>query len=216
MDPDLKVFGVGLSRTGTLSLSRALTRLGIKTQHFPEDKTTQEELRWGRYNLSILTKFQGLVDIPVAPYYAQLDALFPSARFILTTRPTESWLVSMEDHFRYWVEHRRDDYNDFVHACTYGVLHFSPDRMRYVKELHEATVRSYFASRPGKLLEFSVFDGHGWRELCGFLGCPVPDEPYPRENPRRSAPPRVRAPARAPGPLRRLLGKVKRAAHRSS
>jgi hypothetical protein len=214
MDPTLKVFGVGLSRTGTLSLATALNRLGIKTKHFPDDGTTQEELRWGKYNLSILNEFQGLVDIPVAPFYAQLDRLFPSAQFILTTRPTESWLTSLEAHFRYWVEHQRDEYNDFVLACTYGVQHFSLDRMRYVKELHEANVRSYFAGRSEKLLEFNVFQGDGWHELCGFLGCRVPDEPYPRENPGLSSPARVPDPAPVPGRLRRLLRKVRRAGRR--
>jgi hypothetical protein len=188
MDPNVKIFGIGLSKTGTVSLAKALTRLGIKTKHFPDDRATQEELRRGNYNLSILNEFQALVDIPVAPYYAQFDRLFPAARFILTTRPVESWLTSLENHFRLWVEYRRNDYDDFVLACTYGVQHFSADRLRHVKEFHESNVRSYFAGRPEKLLVLNVFEGEGWKELCGFLDCPVPDELYPRENPKLSGP----------------------------
>ena len=195
MHPDLKVFGIGLSKTGTLSLARALTRLGIKTKHFPDDTTTQNELRWGRYELSIFREYQGLVDIPVAPFYAQFDRIYPSAKFILTTRPTEPWLASFERHFQLWVEHRRTDYDDFVLACTYGVQHFSAERLRYAKELHEANVRGYFAGRPDKLLVLNVFEGDGWKELGAFLGCPVPDEPYPRENPALKEPAR-----RPPGP----------------
>lgn len=206
MDRHVKILGIGLSKTGTVSLAKALTRLGIKTKHFPDDKTTQEELRWGKYNLSILNEFQALVDIPVAPYYAQLDHLFPSAKFILTTRPTDSWLASLENHFKFWVEHQRDDYNDFVLACTYGVQHFSADRLRYVKELHEANVRSYFAGRPQKLLVLNVFEGQGWNELCAFLDCPVPEEPYPRENPKLSAPAKA---VRGSPLLRRLMRLIK-------
>lgn len=34
-----KVFGIGLSRTGTTSLGTALNQLGIKTIHYPHDET---------------------------------------------------------------------------------------------------------------------------------------------------------------------------------
>jgi hypothetical protein len=207
MDPDTKVFGIGLSKTGTLSLARALTRVGIKTKHFPDDRTTQDELRRGRYELSIFREYQGLVDIPVAPYYAQFDRVYPSARFILTTRPTDAWLTSLERHFAFWVEHRRTDFDDFVLACTYGVQHFSAERLRYVKEAHETGVRRYFAGRPEKLLVLNVFEGDGWKELGDFLGCPVPDEPYPRENPALAGP--ARPPGRA-GLVRSLLRKIRR------
>jgi Sulfotransferase domain len=207
MRPDTKVFGIGLSKTGTLSLAKALTRLGIKTKHFPDDEATQEELRWGRYELSIFREYQGLVDIPVAPFYAQFDRIYPSAKFVLTTRPTDAWLVSLERHFQFWIEPRRTSYDDFVLACTYGLQHFSAERLRYAKEQHEAGVRRHFAGRPEKLLVLNVFEGDGWKELGAFLGCPVPDEPYPRENPARTGP----APASAhPGVVRALLRRLRR------
>jgi hypothetical protein len=42
-----KIFGIGLSRTGTLSLTSALQVLGIETEHYPNDLQTQEELKRG-------------------------------------------------------------------------------------------------------------------------------------------------------------------------
>jgi hypothetical protein len=195
-----RIFGIGLSRTGTVSLTRALEQLGIKARHYPNDAATQEELRRGRYSLSILTETQALLDIPVSPYYAQFDALYPEARFILTTRPEDSWLESMENHFRLYVEQRHDAFDDFVHACVYGAVHFSPERFRYVKGLHEQNVRTYFSDRPDKLLVFDVFSGDSWPELCRFLELPVPDEPYPHKNPALTAPAKPRR-----SPLLRLL-----------
>lgn len=200
-----RIFGIGLSRTGTVSLTRALTQLGIEALHYPNDPVTQEELRHGNYVLSILGEVQALLDIPVAPYYAQFDALYPEAKFILTTRPEESWLVSVEKHFRLYVEQRHDAFDDYVHACVYGALHFSPDRFRHVKRLHEANVKSYFAARPGKLLVFDVFRGDGWPELCSFVGLPVPEGPYPHQNAALTAP---AEPER--GPLRRFLERLSR------
>ena len=43
-----------------------------------------------------MSEYQALTDIPVAPYYPQLDEIFPGSKFILTTRPTEAWLLSVE------------------------------------------------------------------------------------------------------------------------
>ena len=202
MNEQTRIFGIGLSRTGTVSLTRALERLGLNAQHYPNDPATQEELRHGRYSLSILAEMQALLDIPVAPYYAQFDELYPEAKFILTTRPEDSWLESMETHFRLYVEQRREPFDDFVHACVYGAVHFSPERFRYVKRLHEENVRTHFSGRPDKLLVFDVFAGDSWPELCRFLELPVPDEPYPHKNPALTAPARPRR-----SRLSRLLGR---------
>jgi Sulfotransferase domain len=211
MDRNAKIFGIGLSRTGTLSLAKALTILGVKTKHYPNDKTTQDQLRRGSYQLSLLKEVQALTDIPVAPYYAQFDRLYPGSRFILTTRSTDSWLTSVENHFRLYLEYRRDDFDDFVCACVYGSLHFSPDRFRYVKELHEANVRRYFADRPRDLLVFDVTQGNDWKVLCDFLDVSIPAEPYPHENVRRSKPSvrKTTSPITPSSLLRRLLDLVK-------
>jgi sulfotransferase family protein len=211
MNQNAKIFGIGLSRTGTLSLTKALTTLGFKTKHYPNDKATQDELRRGSYRLSLLNEVQALTDIPVSPYYAQFDRLYPGSRFILTTRATDAWLTSIENHFRLYVEQRRDDFDDFVCACVYGTLHFSADRFRYVKELHEANVRRYFADRAGDLLVLNIAEGDDWKVLCDFLETPIPSEPFPHENIKRSRPAtrRTAAPSRRDSLVRRLLGILK-------
>jgi hypothetical protein len=197
-----KIFGIGLSRTGTLSLSAALQTLGIETRHYPNDVRTQDELRRGYYELSILQTVQAITDIVVSPFYAQFDTVYRDSRFILTTRPTDAWLTSVEKHFRNYVEFRRDPFDDFVLACVYGTLHFSSDRLRYVKELHEENVGRYFASEPHKLLVLDVSTAAGWEPLCAFLDRPVPQEPYPHLNKERAEPavPRRRS-------WRRLFGR---------
>jgi hypothetical protein len=183
-----KIFGIGLSRTGTMSLTSALQMLGIETQHYPNDVQTQDELKRGCYDLSVLNTVRALTDITVAPFYAQLDRLFPDSRFILTTRPTDDWLASVENHFRTYVEHRREPFDDFVFASVYGTLHFSAERFRYVKELHEENVKRYFASQPEKLLVLDLSRDPGWDAVCAFLGLSVPDEPFPRLNQARLTP----------------------------
>lgn len=95
LTPDQKVFGLGLSRTGTASLGHALNLLGVKTIHYPHDERTFADLRNANYRLHILDDYQGIVDIPVCPYYPQLDEVYPGSKFILTVREKNSWLTSL-------------------------------------------------------------------------------------------------------------------------
>jgi Sulfotransferase domain len=179
---NVKIFGIGLSRTGTVSLTNALMQLGISAKHYPNDVRTQEELKRGHYSLSVLSEAQALLDIPISPYYSQFDHLYPQAKFILTTRSTDSWLISVEKHFQLYVENMRDDFDDYVIACVYGSLHFNAERFRFVKDLHETNVTTYFSDRPEKLLVFDVFRGDSWPELCAFLDYPIPKLAFPHEN----------------------------------
>ena len=72
-----KIFGLGLYKTGTTSLSKALNLLGIKTIHNPSDTRTYAEISGGNYRLSILNVYQAMIDIPAVPYYAQFDKTYP-------------------------------------------------------------------------------------------------------------------------------------------
>jgi Sulfotransferase domain len=187
MSETRKVFGLGLSRTGTTSLGGALNKLGISTKHYPYDRTTYAELTSGTYRLAVLEKFDAIVDITVAPYYAQLDQAYPGSKFILTTRDVESWLQAIEKHFAFlesW-----DDMNDqfrrfteFINACVFGSLRFNADRFRYVYETHLTNVSEYFRGRPDSLLTMDICGGEGWDRLCDFLDTPVPGEPFPHRD----------------------------------
>ena len=185
--PDQKVFGLGLSKTGTSSLTEALQRLGIRSIHYPHDERTGEELRAGNYRLSILWEYQAVLDIPVAPFYAQLDAAWPGSRFILTVRDREAWLRSCEVHWRLlmqWWENFPDfrRFHEFASACTYGTIAFNRERFGWVYDTHLRNVREYFAGRPNDFLEMDICGGEGWERLCPFLGLAAPVAPFPHAN----------------------------------
>jgi hypothetical protein len=187
--PDQKVFGVGLSKTGTTSLNDALNLLGIRSIHFPHDPQTFEELARGEYRLSVLNEYQGATDTPVAPFFAQLDKAWPGSKFILTVRDRDSWLRSAEAHWRGLMVGRRlkdpqfGAYVDFISAAVYGCIYFNAERFRYAYEVHERLVREYFSNRPDDLLVLDIFRGEGMPELCEFLGLPLPeDSRFPHVN----------------------------------
>jgi len=76
--------------------------------------------------------------------------------------------------------------SDFISACVYGTIDFSPERFVYVYETHVRNVRHYFADRPDDLLILDICGGEAWDELCPFLGLSAPVEPFPHLN--RSVP----------------------------
>jgi tetratricopeptide (TPR) repeat protein len=190
--PDLaapKVFAIGLTRTGTTSLGQALEQLGFLQAHFHSP-----------FSFQILTDddfafFDAATDTPVSMRFEMLYGMFPNARFILTERPYDSWIVSMEDYFRKrygtcdlsalrGLQTRNGAApNDADAALVHGALYFAHPSLRDAFDAHVRRVESFFADKPAhKLLRHNVFAGDGWRELCHFLGVAAPEEPYPVSN----------------------------------
>jgi hypothetical protein len=186
-----KVFGIGLSRTGTKSLTSALNILGIKTIHYPDDDTTLRELVEGNYNLSLLQHFDGVTDITVSPFYPQLDELFPNSKFILTVRNKTDWLRSLEKHWQgrpAFVDynHQSPLYNEIhmnirrlLRSANYGCYEFSAHRVSYVYDHHYQSVLNYFKNRPESLLVLDICGGEGWEKICPFLNKPIVPYPFP-------------------------------------
>ena len=189
-ESDGKVIGIGLSKTGTSSLVRALQILGLDAVHFPSDSQTLHELRRGHYSLSVLKKHQAIAE-GIAPFFPQLDTYFPNSKFILTIRDLESWLDSAEHHWPFveeWARHNQE-FNaawDFLSTSTFGVRSFQRERFTYVYLTHLDRVRRYFAARSHVLLELDICGGDGWEKLCPFLGLPEPDSRFPLANRRES------------------------------
>lgn len=183
-----KVFGIGLSRTGTHSLTRALHVLGFDTVHYPVDRTTLETLLRGDARFSLLEYYDGITDITVAPYYEDLDQAWPESKFVLTVREEESWLCSCRDHWaRFSTSRFGEDQKSttsmeihrFLRAAVYASYEFDEDRFRRVYRRHREQVTGYFTGRDDDLLVLDVAAGEGYEKLALFLGVPVPAQPFP-------------------------------------
>lgn len=180
-----KVFGLGLSRTGTRSLTAALQVLGYDVEHYPTDKQTLDDLVKGNYAFQILDGCDGITDITVAPYFVELDAIYPDAKFILTVRDKEGWLKSCRNH---WYGRgafaKAETPEKEVHmkirrllrAANYGTYGFDRDRFWRSYLNHVRAVREYFADKPGKFLELNICSGEGFDSLAPFLGREVPQD----------------------------------------
>ncbi|MFF7725345.1 sulfotransferase family protein [Streptomyces sp. NPDC008001] len=183
-----KVFGIGLSRTGTLSLTEALHTLGHDVAHYPADPATYATLLAGTARFPLLDRYDGITDITVVPYYQDLDLLWPGAKFVLTVREEEGWLRSCEEHWKRPVASKAGhgphypDLQRFLRSAVYGCHAFCRERFRGVARRHVAGVLRHFAGRDDDLLVLDVAAGEGYERLAPFLGAPVPAEPFPRRN----------------------------------
>lgn len=208
----IKVIGVGFPRTGTLSLKKALEELGFgPCYHMTELlRRPKDANRWLRAAESDadwdepLAGYRASVDWPGAAFWRELTDAYPDAKVILTVRESDKWFASMQ--------HLLEGGRSMSVIRTRPVQLLVPP-LRPVLRLIELMVeRDYGVDRSemydgtpldrdvaiaaferhnakvqeeideGRLLVFRVSDG--WEPLCEFLGCPVPDVPFPHANER--------------------------------
>ncbi|HTZ70115.1 MAG TPA: sulfotransferase, partial [Acetobacteraceae bacterium] len=190
--PDMcaqKLFVIGLSKTATTSVHKALGQLGYLSAHF------DNSFSHAMLTMADAALFDAMGDIPVSAQFETLYDAYPNARFIYTTRPMESWLPSFAGHYRRW--HGSDDFGVLRAQCLrpercrngHGLaeihhgLYFQYADASSAWLAHDARVAAFFADKPAnKLLRLDLFSGHGWPEICAFLGVPAPKTPFPWEN----------------------------------
>ncbi|KAM0804161.1 P-loop containing nucleoside triphosphate hydrolase protein [Usnea florida] len=206
----MKVIVLGLNRTGTMSMYAALQQLGYHPCHGTnmwEDprkyltlwteamraKYMGEGEPWGRREFDVvLGKFDAVMDLPAACMVQELLTAYPTAHFILTTRPVTSWLSSMNATiiptmtWRSWQLLRPFDSTFVAPWLAYksimyhgwGGGDFSDANLRRIFTAHEEFVKEVVPRE--RLLVYEV--GEGWGPLCEFLGRERPGGGFPRVN----------------------------------
>lgn len=171
-----KIFGVGLSRTGTTLLNSVLLQLGFDSRHYVGELL-------GKADWSVLEKHDAFCDLPIPMLFEECDKRCPGSRFILTTRSIDRWLQSME-----WLLTEGRVLWNFSNSANghikefYGDVTFNPITLTNAWEKHHENVRSYFANRPNDLFVINLEDGFDTLALCDFLGLPATDIDLAQKN----------------------------------
>ncbi|MBT3181793.1 MAG: hypothetical protein HN337_04695 [Deltaproteobacteria bacterium] len=185
-----KIFGIGLSKTGTTSLTHALKMLGYDAVHYPFNilKYQDGELA---LNAERINRYDACTDSPIARFFRELDEHFPGSKFVLTQRKMDEWLTSCEHHHVWPGEYaekvslRKSPLVRRVlklHEDLYGSVSFNRESFAKSYVEHEKAVLDYFKDRPDDLLLVDICGGEGWEKLCPFLGQEIPDRHFPRRN----------------------------------
>ena len=186
----LKVIGSGLGRTGTMSTKLALEQLGFAPCHhmvemFQHPETLPLWIAAGNGNGDWDAMFEGysaMVDHPGCAYWRELADHYPDAKVLHTVRDPDKWFDSTQATI--FNPDRPGPpggpmklFFDQLYAWYGGDIH---DR-GFMTDFFRRHTEAVIAGMPkDRLLVFNVAEG--WGPLCAFLGVPVPDTPYPREN----------------------------------
>lgn len=194
----LDIVGAGFGRTGTLSLKLALETLGFnKTYHMAEVFQNPHHMEFWKQALdtgscdwdALFDGYRASVDWPACTYWQALADYYPDSKVILSLRDPSSWFESVhktiypstlkalgaaDAQIKQWAEWA----NSLIWENTFaGSIN---DKERAV-DVFNANTEAVKNSIPAdRLLVFEAAEG--WKPLCEFLGCKVPEEPYPRVN----------------------------------
>ena len=172
----MKIFGIGLNKTGTKTLGTCLQSLGYDHQSYDEDLTL--EFIAGRMDRvwDTADRHESFEDWPWPLIYGDLAERYPDARFILTVRSSaETWLRSLARHAT------RVPPEEHVDRLIYGYRYPEIAAEKYLA-FYDRHNREVMKKLGDRCLKICWEQGDGWAELCSFLGRPVPDEPIPHEN----------------------------------
>ena len=197
----LEVIGAGFGRTGTASLKAALEILGYdKTHHMFEVMASSEQMdMWHAIAQggvpdwdAVYAGFPAAVDIPTAAYWRELSKAYPEAKVVLTVRSPDSWWKSASStvipigkappawarRFIPPIRKNSEMVNGTIWDRLFDGRQFEEAHAKAVFEEHNAAVQAETPAE--RVLVFEV--KQGWEPLCGFLGKPGPDEPFPHVN----------------------------------
>jgi hypothetical protein len=183
-----RIFGIGMQRTATTSLHRALQILGYDSFHWGEGEAPKIWHEMQQHDRShTLERFYALSDNPIPMLYRELDRAYPGSKFILTMRDEDSWIKSMARLWSY--EHNPTrwvwdiyPFSNRLHTILYGQPEFNAERMVARYRRHNDEVMQYFGNRPQDLLVLDMRSQGPWHRLCEFLERPVPSVSYPNAN----------------------------------
>lgn len=184
-----KVFSIGLSRTGTTSITVALGKLGWKTYHalihLAEYPLLGETDKQPRVVKPWADAFDAFTDIPPSTVYGELAELYPNAKFVLTTRDPDAWAKSMVSFAPKTLVRSAVEKTFFHTGGLFRAIYgenwqensFEDWRQIYID--YQQGVQEYFADKPGRLLQLNVTGGDGWKELTEFLGVKPEEGSFP-------------------------------------
>jgi len=148
----IKVVCCGLPKTGTKSIVKAFDILGYRAVHHISMKTVED------FNIEVTAEGEAVYN------WKEIYYKYPETKFILTTR--SDWVERISRKARKIASDRSN------------LLRFG-DKSQEFYDNHCNEIREFFSDKPDQFLEMNLFEGDGWKELCGFLGIRCKRTPFP-------------------------------------
>jgi len=206
----MKIICAGLGKTGTKSLAKALRILGFTVLDYDEhinlhlNEWIEVYCEGKMPNFASMYKdVDAVVDFSPSFWFEEIYETFPDAKVVLSVRDSEevwvqSWIKENEVRkslggllnrvllkwplvIKPWIrgKHHYFELIDAIVASLYGSLN-SKSTAIFKKKYREHNERVQAVIPKEKLLIYNV--KQGWKPLCEFIECAVPEVEFPREN----------------------------------
>lgn len=170
------IFHIGLNKTGSTSLAKALEILGYNVcDNCGElkEKILQNISKgidpMGGCDFDAITD-----NIAVWQNFEYIYRFYPDAYYIYTPRNTEDWLISREQHVI--GNQQNPNYEG-------SFLTVNKKAWRRLKDDYEREIASWTDQNDVNYLGLPICDGKNlWSKLCTFLGKDIPREQFPHKN----------------------------------
>lgn len=174
----MKIFCIGLGKTGTSSFKEAMLQLGFNhLWGISLTGLTLYHVDGINSLLPIIERYDSFDDFPWPLLYKDLAKHYPDSKFILTTRiNADKWYKSLITHS---LRRGATEGHLLAYNCYMPQGHEAQLKDMYSK--HNKEVRSYFKCS-SNFIELCWEAGHGWYELCNFLDVSAPNITFPHAN----------------------------------
>lgn len=157
------IFGIGLARTGTRSLTEALKILGYQIMHNPLHFDDIGE--------------DGAVEGYALCNWRMLQIVYPDAKFIVTTRHLDTWLESSKRAMKQYPieERKKTKYWPYVvrnRLARWGCVDYDEHLMKMHHTAHELKLILNFFDEDILYLPVEDSGVVKWAKLSKFLGVP--------------------------------------------
>ncbi len=174
----MKIFGIGLNKTGTKSLGACLRTFGFRHLSWEREIFDTYMMHGTQGLIETINNYESFEDWPWPLVYREIDKMYPGSKFILTTRE------SSDIWYRSLCKHATRTGPNHVRRQIYGFEMPHEHREEHIRfyNRHNDDVRNYFQDRPEALLEVCWERGDGWQVLAPFLDSQAPETPFPHKN----------------------------------
>lgn len=198
---NIKIFVLGLPKTGTNSISAAVDSMGfevagygknvyhtklsrfllkfnISLSHIPwyfTEKDFQNKKKLLKKAIRHTKHFDCFQDMPWPMFYKELENVYPDAKFILTSRNVDSWIKSQINHFGNHYNHL--NYHFYSEGAPVGNESLYMDKF----ESHNQAVINHFKDSRN-FLHLKLEDTNKLETLENFLQKTSSLDSYPIKN----------------------------------
>ncbi len=177
-----KIFGIGVAKTGTTTLWKALEILGYKSVHVECNVMIVDTLNDKKefsIDKNVIESNDAIIGTPLSPCYKKLSAMYGDSIFILTVRKTDTWLKSCSIAFT--KDLPMDQNHHKLHRWLYDSIRYDKNKFMSGYNNFVSKALNFFKTNySGRLLVFNVSEG--WEPLCRFVKKDIPPITFPHEN----------------------------------